>query len=83
MLCCAIKEKSQVHQRVACVPFVHLHSTSRMMRLLTEGGIPLEAMQRYAAESMRLILEKINSSPSWAIETRFASGLLSKKMKFI
>ena len=47
-----------------------LHSTSRMILLLTLGGIPLLAMHKYAAESVRLIFEMMSSSPSWAMLTK-------------
>lgn len=43
----------------------HSHSTSTVILLLTVGGTPLVAMQRYAPISLREILVKFNWSPSY------------------
>lgn len=49
----------------------HSHSTSTVILLLTVGGTPLVAMQRYAPISLRVILVKFNCSPSYrATETK-------------
>lgn len=44
---------------------VHLHSTSTMIRLLTDGGIPLVAMHKYAPISVRLMRVRFSCSPSY------------------
>lgn len=43
---------------------VYSHSTSRMMRLLTDGGTPLLAIHRYAPISALLTLVTFNVSPN-------------------
>lgn len=42
---------------------LYSHSTSSIMRLLTDGGTPLLAIQRYAPISALLTLVKFNVSP--------------------
>ena len=40
-----------------------LHCTRRSTRLLTEGGTPLLAMQRYEAAWARVTLSKVREGP--------------------